>query len=196
MPDGNDVHASVRDKYRLGADASRCGLKYPIGRAGMHHVGYPPERAEWTTDELAASYCGVGDPFACGGPRPGAAVLDIGCGGGSDLAIAERLTGAGGRGFGVELTPELAAAAQRNLGRAGCARTRIAVGCAERLPCADRSFDLVLANGVFHWSVRKERCLGEARRTLRPGGRIQFADIVLSPDAPAAIVARLAAWSS
>ena len=54
---------------------------------------------------LASAACGGGCPFAFGAP-PGAGdcVLDLGCGGGHNLAIASKLVGPSGTVFGIDLT--------------------------------------------------------------------------------------------
>jgi SAM-dependent methyltransferase len=56
------------------------------------------------------------------------------------------------------------------------------VGTATTLPYVDRSLDLVVSNYCFHHLSNrdKERALGEAFRTLRPGGRIVVGDMMFS----------------
>jgi ubiquinone/menaquinone biosynthesis C-methylase UbiE len=98
----------------------------------------------------------------------GARVLDVGCGTGR-LArwIAERL---GSRGSVVGLDPlEHRISVARSHGGAA----RFEVGRAEDLGAfEDRSFDAVCLSSVLHWVSDKARALAEARRVLRPGGRL------------------------
>ncbi len=46
----------------------------------------------------------------------------------------------------------------------------------DRLPFADAAFDVVVSTSVFHYFRRPQDALGEARRVLRPGGRLVITD--------------------
>jgi ubiquinone/menaquinone biosynthesis C-methylase UbiE len=59
----------------------------------------------------------------------------------------------------------------------------------------DAAFDLVISNGAFNLSPKKERAFRGVYRVLRPGGRLQFADIALKEELPAEVVGSLDAWS-
>lgn len=69
------------------------------------------------------------------------------------------------------------------------------MGAAESMPFEDEAFDVVLSNGVLNLSPLKEDAYREICRVLRPGGRLQFADIVLKEDLAPEIVGSLEAWS-
>ena len=108
---------------------------------------------------------------------PGEAVLDVGCGTGSLALAAKRAVGETGAVTGVDASPEMIAIAARKAARS---RTDIAfrTAAAERLPFADVSFDVVLATLMLHHlpaPVRRE-CVREARRVLKPGGRMLAVD--------------------
>jgi ubiquinone/menaquinone biosynthesis C-methylase UbiE len=60
---------------------------------------------------------------------------------------------------------------------------------AERLPFDDSSFDTVVATLVFCTVEDPERAMAEARRVLRPEGRLLYLEHVRSADSP-----RLARW--
>jgi arsenite methyltransferase len=98
----------------------------------------------------------------------GARVLDVGCGTGR-LArwIAERL-GPKGSVTGIDPLAERIAIARSRGGA-----DRFEVGQAEDLGAfEDASFDAVCMTSVFHWVADKPKALAEARRVLRPGGRL------------------------
>jgi ubiquinone/menaquinone biosynthesis C-methylase UbiE len=100
----------------------------------------------------------------------GARVLDVGCGTGR-LAhwIAERV-GATGAVTGIDpLEERIRVARSRDQGE----RVRFEVGQAEDLRAfEDASFDAVCMSAVLHWVADKAKALAEARRVLKPGGRL------------------------
>ena len=63
------------------------------------------------------------------------------------------------------------------------------------MPFQGGSFDVVMSNGVLNLSPLKEHTYRELYRVLRPGGRLQFADIVLKEDLAPEIAGSLDAWS-
>lgn len=97
----------------------------------------------------------------------GRAVLDVGCGAGTDLV---RFARGGARVTGVDLAPSAIALARRNFEQQGLtADLREASG--ERLPFPDASFDLVFAHGVVQYAPDDAAVVRECHRVLRPGGQ-------------------------
>ena len=62
-------------------------------------------------------------------------------------------------------------------------------------PLPDGSVDVVISNGVFNLCLDKPRVLAEVFRALKPGGRLQMADILLDDDVTPQEVERKGAWS-
>jgi ubiquinone/menaquinone biosynthesis C-methylase UbiE len=89
----------------------------------------------------------------------------------------------------------MVARAGRGLAQAGVIWARADVGSAEEIPCDAASFDTVLSNGALNLSPDKERAFRDIYRVLRPGGRLQFADIVQSGRVPREAAGDPDAWS-
>jgi len=170
-------------------------FEYPTGKEGARALGYDEAVIASAHARFFESSCGVGNPFSLGPIRAGESVLDIGCGGGFDLFVASRLVGAQGRLCGTDLTEDMVRTARENLALAGIAKYEIRKIDSEAIPYEDRSFDAVISNGVINLSPRKETLFQEVHRVLKPGGRLQFADIVLERDLPAALAGSAEAWS-
>jgi len=111
--------------------------------------------------------------------KPGARVLDVGCGSGRHTAAAYRLPGA--RVVGVDVAAdELEAARERlqlhdRLAAHGGGRWHFCAADGRRLPFGDGRFDLVICAEVLEHVPADGRVLAEIARVLRPGG-----DLVVS----------------
>lgn len=108
--------------------------------------------------------------------RPGARVLDVGCGTGT-LAIMAKAGEPGARVVGVDGDPAILALARDKAARSG-ADVELREGLAYALPFADASFERVVSSLVFHHLTTDEkgRALAECRRVLVPGGELHVAD--------------------
>jgi len=100
-----------------------------------------------------------------GEARPGERVLDLGCGAGRFVAA---LRDAGAVPVGVELAPAALERASRNAPGADLRLT----GVDGSLPLEHRSVDLVWCSEVLEHVADTAHLLLEARRVLRPGGRL------------------------
>jgi SAM-dependent methyltransferase len=189
------IEESIRQKY-LKAAASPEGLfRYPTGRAGLEALDYVPDMVRDLPEAVAASYCGVGNPFILGPIHEGEAILDIGCGAGVDSIIAARLVGPSGSVTGIDLVPEMLARASENVRLAGLDNVTFEESPAEQLPFPDNRFDMVISNGVFNLVVDKVKALGEVFRVLKPEGRFRLADQVLAGELPKETKARVENWA-
>ena len=193
--DKQRIEEGLRQKY-LKAAASPEGLfRYPTGRAGLEALDYAPDMVRDLPEAVAASYCGVGNPFFLGPIHEGEAILDIGCGAGVDSIIAARLVGPSGAVTGIDLVPEMLARASENARLAGVDNITFQESSAEQLLFPDNSFDMVISNGVFNLVVDKVKALSEVFRVLKPGGRFLLADQVLAGELPKETKARVENWA-
>lgn len=189
------IRGAVRKKYMAVARSAEGLFRYPTGRAGAVHLGYDPALIDDLPTELLNAFCGVGNPFAIAAVAPGSAVLDIGCGAGFDLIVASRTVGDGGRVRGIDMTPEMLTRARDNFAQLGIDDIETVLVDSETIPYADHTFDVVISNGVINLSPRKAELFREIHRVLRPGGRLQFADIVLERELPPSLTGNHDAWA-
>ena len=63
------------------------------------------------------------------------------------------------------------------------------------MPVDDKSVDVVISNGVLNLVPEKERAVAEIARVLRPGGRLQIADIVISEILPDSALRDIDLWT-
>lgn len=104
-------------------------------------------------------------------PREKIAILDVGCGTGSQLALYRR---PGCRLVGIDSSPAMLAVASRKLGTAA----ELHLGNATRMPYANSTFDLVSLVFVLHEMDADLRpaVLEECQRVAKPDGRIMLMD--------------------
>jgi SAM-dependent methyltransferase len=152
---------------------------FPIGRAWILDLGYPADLVARLPEAAAESFAGVANPFALGTLQQGEEVLDVGSGAGSDSLVASQMVGPGGSVTGVDMTPEMLSKARAAAAEMGATNVAFVEGEAERLPFEDESFDVVISNGVIDLTPDKDQVFSEIHRVLRPGGRIQVADVTI-----------------
>ena len=105
-------------------------------------------------------------------------VVDVGTGTGF---VAAGLAGRAGTVTGIDNSPAMLAVAARNLAALDAGNVQLVQGELERLPFADGSADVAVANMVLHHAPDPGRMLGEMARVVRPGGMIAVTDEVEHP---------------
>lgn len=147
-------------------------------------AGYDPAQLDGVPGAARRAGLGCGNPHAVAAVAPGDTVLDLGSGGGLDLILSARRAGPAGHAYGLDASPDMLALARANLAEAGVANATLLDGHIEAVPLPDASVDVVISNCVVNLSADKPAVLAEARRVLRPGGRLGVTDLVADRPEP------------
>jgi SAM-dependent methyltransferase len=139
---------------------------------------YDAEQRGALPEAAALASLGCGNPTAVAELREGETVLDLGSGGGIDVILSARRVGPAGTAYGLDMTDEMLALAQRNAHEAGVANVHFLKGIIEQIPLPADSVDVVISNCVINLSTDKAAVLTEIARVLRPGGRVGVSDVV------------------
>jgi ubiquinone/menaquinone biosynthesis C-methylase UbiE len=132
-------------------------------------------------------------------PQSGEDALDVGCGPGYLACELAARIGPRGSVHGVDRSKSMLAIATRRSAAEHAATVRFVVGDAVRLPFSAESFDAVTATQVYEYVADISGALAEARRVLRPGGRLLILDtdwdsVVWHSSDPAGMRRVLSAW--
>jgi SAM-dependent methyltransferase len=178
------------DTLKLRAEIQSIYARVAEDPSGEFHFHRGPEyaarRLNYDAAELSKlpgtvteSFAGVGNPHAIAPLATGATVVDIGSGAGTDLLLAAFHVGPRGRAIGVDMTEAMRERARRGAAACGLVNVEVREGEATALPIDADSVDVVISNGVLNLVPEKRAAVAEIRRVLKPGGRVQLADIVL-----------------
>jgi ubiquinone/menaquinone biosynthesis C-methylase UbiE len=122
-------------------------------------------------------------------------VLDLGSGGGLDVLLSAGRVGPSGTVYGLDMTDEMLALAQRNAREAGVSNAHFLKGLIEEIPLGADSVDVVISNCVINLSTDKAAVLREVGRVLRPSGRFAVSDVIADPDMDDATKADIDQWT-
>jgi arsenite methyltransferase len=189
------IREAIRKEYHCVATLPEQGFHYHTGRALIPVVGYKEEWLQGIPEHTIASFAGTGNPFSMGRIHPGEHVVDIGCGAGIDSLIAARQTGPAGKVIGIDMTPAMIEKARQSAAAMELANVEFLNGFAEALPVDDAWADVIISNGVLNLTPDKEVVFAEMARVIRPGGRLQIADILVTSPVPEASKKRAELWT-
>lgn len=167
---------------------------FPTGRAWAEDLDYPTELAD-VPEASVKSFAGVANHFTLGRIEDAATVLDLGCGAGTDLLIAAQMAGPEGRAIGIDMTASMLERVRKSAEEMALDNVEVHEGLIEALPLDAESVDVVISNGVIDLVPDKEAVFSEIDRVLRPGGRLQIADVVIHKEVSEDARKRIDLWT-
>ncbi len=196
---GVDVTAlreEVKNKYREVAIDPHGKHHFHTGRYLAKHLGYDEKFVASLPDAAVELFAGVANPLSLQPLAKGERVVDVGSGAGFDSFVAAHQVGATGEVVGVDMTEEMLAKSRSTVRTLGLANVEFREGLAEALPVEDGWADVVISNGVINLCADKKATFSEIYRVLRPGGRLQFADIANGKPVPEAAIRNIDLWTA
>lgn len=193
--DPEALRASVREKYGEVATDPHGPFHFHTGRPLADLLRYDSEIVDALPDAAVESFAGVANPFSMHPLGQDDRVVDVGSGGGFDSFVAAHLVGPGGRVIGVDMTPQMLDKSRETARELGLDHAEFREGIAEELPVDDGWADVVISNGVLNLTADKPHVFAEILRVLRPGGRLQFADIALGKPVPEEAACNIDLWT-
>jgi arsenite methyltransferase len=196
MVDAAALRNQVQEKYREVAINPTKQYHFHTGRYLAAHLGYDSAVVAALPDQAVESFAGVANPFSLRPLSRGERVVDIGSGGGFDSFIAAGQVGKDGAVIGVDMTQPMLLKSRATAKSLGYDQVELREGLAEELPIEDNWADVVISNGVINLCADKRRVFAEIFRVLKPGGRLQFADIANGKPVPESAIRNIDLWTA
>src|SRR5438067_13245550 len=193
--DPTALREEVKTKYRAVAVDPHGGYHFHTGRLLARHLGYDEAVVARMPESAIEAFAGVGNPFSQGMLRLGERVVDLGSGGGFDCFVAAEQVGAEGQVIGVDMTDEMLRRSRAAATAMSLRNVEFRQGVIEDLPVENGWADVVISNGVINLCADKRCVFDEIMRVLRPGGRLQFADIATGKKVPEAAKRNIDLWT-
>jgi arsenite methyltransferase len=189
------LRSEIEKTYTRVSTEQEKDFIFPTGRSWAQDLGYPEPELSRVPDETAESFAGVANPWVHGRVGPGETVLDLGCGAGTDLLVAAQMVGLAGRAIGIDMTESMLARARESAAAMDLDNVELQQSLIESMPVEDASVDVVISNGVIDLVPDKDAVFDEIDRVLRPGGRLQIADVVIHKEVSEDARARIDLWT-
>ena len=178
------LRAEVSQEYARVAQNPGLGFHFHTGRRLAGMLEYQDGWLEGLPEETIESFAGTGNPFNLGKLLPNDRVVDAACGAGLDCLIAANMVGPKGEVIGVDMTEAMIDKAKANAQAIGAKTVSFKQGFFEELPVEDGWADVVISNGAVNLAPDKDQMFRELNRVLKPGGRLQIADILVEKPIP------------
>jgi SAM-dependent methyltransferase len=189
------LRREIRETYTEVSTQQEKDFIFPTGRVWARELGYPEPELSRVPDASVESFAGVANHWMLGRIERGAVVLDLGCGAGTDLLIAAQMIGPEGSAIGVDMTEPMLEQARASAEEMSLRNVALHEALIEELPLNTGSVDVVISNGVIDLVPDKDRVFDEIDRVLRPGGRLQLADVVIHHEVSEDARKRIDLWT-
>jgi arsenite methyltransferase len=189
------LRSEVSQEYAQVAQYPGLGFHFHTGRRLARMLEYQDAWLEGFPEAAIESFAGTGNPFRLELLKPGERVVDAGCGAGLDCLIAAGMVGPAGEVIGVDMTAEMIEKAHKNARATGAKNVSFKLGFIEDLPVPDGWADVVISNGAINLAPEKEAVFRELYRILKPGGRLQIADILVQKPIPDSAKRNIDLWA-
>ncbi len=189
------LREEIQKEYSVVATNPEKEFHFHTGRRLAGVLEYDEEMINSLPEIGIESFAGTGNPFAMGRLNAGETVVDVGSGAGFDSLLAARMVAPKGKVIGVEMTEAMLDKARSAAEAAGITNVEFNQGLAERLPVEEGWADVVISNGVINLCMDKLRAFSQLFRALKPGGRLQIADIIVQKAVPDSAKQKIDLWT-
>lgn len=191
-----ELEQKVKRMYRDVAMNPAGEYHFEMGRGLAEKLGYEKTHLDLIPGAAIESFAGVGYYFDMANLKEGDNVLDMGSGSGMDSFIASLKVGTSGKVAGVDMTDEQLEKAEQLRRGHQFENVSFHKSYIENLPFPDKSFDVVISNGVINLIPDKEKVFAEVARVLKAGGRMVIADIVTEKQLPESVTCNSTLWAA
>ena len=192
----SDLEKKVKAMYTDVAKKPKDEFHFEMGRQMAERLGYPADTLDTIPEEAIDSFAGVGYYFDYADLQAGESVIDFGSGSGTDTFFAARRVGKEGLVVGIDMTDAQLYKASLLRDASGLDNVMYFNSHIQNTPCEDKTFDVVISNGVVSLAPDKDMVFKEAARLLKPGGRLALADIVTETRLPEGISCDASLWAA
>ncbi|MCH7819039.1 MAG: methyltransferase domain-containing protein [Candidatus Marinimicrobia bacterium] len=189
------LRTEIKKEYSHVATNPEAEFHFHTGRRLAAILEYDEELVNSVPESGLESFAGTGNPFSMGRLNEGENIVDVGSGAGFDSLLAARMVGDEGNVIGVEMTEEMRNKAVGAAEEMGLTNIEFVDGLEEHLPVEKDWADVIISNGVINLCMDKLGVFRQLHRALKPGGRLQIADIIVQKAVPDSAKLKIDLWT-